>query len=285
MNPSVRYCGDPMGKPQHRRKERAIGAPGSRSTGSERHVFTGIVIGAVVAVIGTVAAFLLPRIFPSTSRDTDHLETADMSVDQPASHLSHPATRSSSKASYVAGPGPTLDFSIRNTGKVDALLTNAVFKVAAFAHLDNCDTTPQSALDPSENYDATLPLFENGQLSSSQFTVPVHEVVPAQKEDRFTITLGPAGGSPDVSLGSTIYRLKVSISFDGKARLLELGYANIVDREPWLYIGESTVRDPLAGPFLACIAGNRRTVESIVRLGGSTSPILSESSFGVLTLP
>ena len=170
---------------------------------------TVVIVPVIIAVVGSVVAFVLPKLFPDS--------TVGLGVD--ALIVSNPTERAVDAAIHtVSFPArlpertkPTIELKLHNDSDQTIDLTAARFVVVGYVRIVPCVSA--SALPLSGTYDNLLPA--DPRLGASIDT-NLNEEIPPHGLDRFRFRFDvPFSGYGGGGGNTVLYRLKVQLLHDG----------------------------------------------------------------------
>jgi hypothetical protein len=112
---------------------------------------------------------------------------------------------------------PHLDITVRNTGKLPALLTGVQISIEDSDRLDICEFHTGDIVPVSGDYAITLPILPRPEERT--FTRPLHQEVPAGETDRFKVYFR----LPWNSERRYLYALNVSLVAEDAGQPLDVG--------------------------------------------------------------
>lgn len=121
---------------------------------------------------------------------------------------------------------PHLDITVRNTGKLPALLTGVRISIEDSDRLDVCEFHTGDMVPVTGDYAITLPILPTP--GERTFTRPLHQEVPAGEVDRFKVHFR----LPWNSESRYLYALRVSLVAEDVGRPLDVGRFVIGVPEP-----------------------------------------------------
>lgn len=167
-----------------------------------------LAIGMTVVVVAVTAVALTWWFNRSTTR----LEVVDVVV---SSGGSEPLNADNNEWQMVP---PKVLITLRNIGDQVSVITGARIEVVDYTHLPIC-WGAGGALESSQTYNVTLPI---DPPLPDVIDVDVSQEIPPDRADRFELAMQLA--HPDPALGTYLYRLKVSLTRDGRADVIDVGH-------------------------------------------------------------